>query len=156
MEHELTKVTTRVMVFDMWPIDFSLYVLLCSQNTEWIDDHPIFVYLNKYGWMDGWMEWRVVSPPPSSVFFWWHSRHFSAQEFSTRRKTKDISRDPSIHPSNHPKENVRQLLREWADIWCAYRYAEIWQGYKAVLVVDDGRMLVLLDHLSESRFFLVS
>ncbi len=63
---------------------------------------------------------------------------------------------PVIHPSNHPKENVRQLLREWADIWCAYRYAELWQGYKAVLVVDDGRMLVLLDDLSESRFFLVS
>jgi hypothetical protein len=40
-----------------------------------------------------------------------------------------------------------------ADIWCAYRYAEIWQGYKGVFVVDDGRMLVLLDHLAESRFF---
>jgi hypothetical protein len=28
--------------------------------------------------------------------------------------------------------------------------------YKAVYVVDDGQMLVLLDHLSTSRFFLVS
>jgi hypothetical protein len=72
-----------------------------------------------------------------------------------------------IHPSIHPKENVRQLFLCTKSVMSIEenrltygehigmpKYDE--GNYKAVYVVDDGRMLVLLDHLSEYRFFLVS
>ncbi len=99
MEHELTKVSTRVIiVFDMWPIDFSLCVCYYFPLKHgWMDwwSSNLVISKNMDGWMDGWMERRVASPPPSSVFFWQRSRPSCLLKNLARGRLRIF---PVVHP----------------------------------------------------------
>jgi hypothetical protein len=79
----------------------------------------LFISIN----MDGWMDGATGGVTRQVQYFFDDTQGISPLENLARGGRLRIF--PVIHPSNHPKENVRQLSREWADIWCAYRYAEL-------------------------------
>jgi hypothetical protein len=49
--------------------------------------------------MDGWMDGATGGVTRQVQYFFDDTQGIFAQEFSTKRKTKDISRDLSIHPT---------------------------------------------------------